>query len=291
MSIGRGRSPQEGRHLHCAPDGKYGQPCLCLPRHSKNGYPAILHAHGSGAKRQRQLVERPESSAHDALASRSCPPVDADVDLRLFRTTPFHVVPGGPADTTHTFGHVAATETSQRSIVEILCFNLASIRKARSLSQAQLGEGAGITRNHYQLLESGRTGTGDLANPRLSTLISLAEVLGVPVTTLLQSPTPFTVWRWFRPTSTASDDVVQQVFDALITASEDQLDGNGAAFVGRDEARLAVAIGVKAPSEEVARLVGGHLMSDALSAAVEGQFTRTTHVDRDLNGLVRSSEA
>ncbi len=42
-----------------------------------------------------------------------------------------------------------------------------------------------MTRNHYQLLEAGRSATGDLANPRLSTICALANVLELPLGDLL----------------------------------------------------------------------------------------------------------
>lgn len=43
----------------------------------------------------------------------------------------------------------------------------------------------GITRNHYQLLEAGRGGPGQPSNPRLTTLCSIAAVLGTPVAELV----------------------------------------------------------------------------------------------------------
>lgn len=43
----------------------------------------------------------------------------------------------------------------------------------------------GITRNHYQLLEAAQGGPGQPSNPQLTTLCSIASVLGVPVAQLL----------------------------------------------------------------------------------------------------------
>lgn len=191
----------------------------------------------------------------------------------------------------HTFGQVSAHEPLQRTIVDNLRFNLASIRKARGLSQAQLGEASGITRNHYQLLESGRTATGDLANPRLSTLVSIARVLEVPPTVLLETATPFAVWRWFIPRSSVDDDLMQEIFEHLVSASESHLDGDGAAFIGRDGATIAMAIGVRAPHKQIARLVGQQLISEAVDAAGGGRFKATTRVDQDVDALVRSGDA
>ena len=66
--------------------------------------------------------------------------------------------------------------------------NLRSLRTARGLTQGDVAAAAGINRNHYQLLESGRSPSGGPANPRLSTLLALAEAHGVAVTRLLSPP-------------------------------------------------------------------------------------------------------
>jgi len=64
---------------------------------------------------------------------------------------------------------------------------LATLREARGLSQDEVALAAGISRNHYQLLENGLgvRKTRSPANPRLSTLIALSEVLGTTVPDLL----------------------------------------------------------------------------------------------------------
>lgn len=59
---------------------------------------------------------------------------------------------------------------------------LRALRTARSLSQEQLAEAAGISRNHVQMLERGSPNS---ANPRLSTLYRLAEALQAQVVDLL----------------------------------------------------------------------------------------------------------
>lgn len=60
-------------------------------------------------------------------------------------------------------------------------------RRARGLSQENVAHAAGMSRNHYQLLEAGLSDRtkSTAANPRLSTLISLAQVLDVSVTDLV----------------------------------------------------------------------------------------------------------
>jgi transcriptional regulator with XRE-family HTH domain len=59
-------------------------------------------------------------------------------------------------------------------------------RHAAGLSQEQVAVVAGISRNHLQLLEAGLSNrSGAPANPRLSTLIALAEALGTDVMALV----------------------------------------------------------------------------------------------------------
>ncbi|MFV8308801.1 helix-turn-helix domain-containing protein [Mycobacteroides chelonae] len=63
---------------------------------------------------------------------------------------------------------------------------LMAARQERGLTQEQVVEEAGISRNHLQLLESGLSNrSGAPANPRLSTLVALADVLGTDVPSLL----------------------------------------------------------------------------------------------------------
>jgi transcriptional regulator with XRE-family HTH domain len=62
---------------------------------------------------------------------------------------------------------------------------LRSLRLEQGLLQATVAKSAGITRNHYALLEQGSSAAGGPANPRLSTLRALAKSFGVPLTTLL----------------------------------------------------------------------------------------------------------
>lgn len=56
------------------------------------------------------------------------------------------------------------------------------------MTQERVAEAAGISRNHYQLLEYGLSRRTDRkpANPRLSTLIALSEVLGTTIRELIQ---------------------------------------------------------------------------------------------------------
>lgn len=65
---------------------------------------------------------------------------------------------------------------------------LVDLRHASGLTQEQVAEAAGISRNHYQLLEYGLGKRKDRkpANPRLSTLVALSDVLGTTVPDLIE---------------------------------------------------------------------------------------------------------
>lgn len=62
---------------------------------------------------------------------------------------------------------------------------LARARDRRGLSQEAVAHAAGISTFTYRKLEKGQSNPGTPANPRLHTLASLAEVLGVPLSGLL----------------------------------------------------------------------------------------------------------
>lgn len=64
---------------------------------------------------------------------------------------------------------------------------LASLRSFSGLTQEQVAQAAGINRNHYQLLESGLSDRrkNTPANPRFSTLLALADVLGTTLPDLI----------------------------------------------------------------------------------------------------------
>lgn len=55
------------------------------------------------------------------------------------------------------------------------------------LTQEELAHAAGLTRSHYQQLEKGLSRPNRAANPSLSSLIALSEVLGIPLAELLPS--------------------------------------------------------------------------------------------------------
>jgi len=65
-------------------------------------------------------------------------------------------------------------------------------RERAGLTQEIAAERVGISRNHYQLLESGLSDRAKLtpANPRLSTLLALAAALGCQPADLIPTPGP-----------------------------------------------------------------------------------------------------
>ncbi|WP_319945699.1 helix-turn-helix domain-containing protein [Nocardia macrotermitis] len=75
----------------------------------------------------------------------------------------------------------------ERHLAVLLGQRLVTLREARGLTQEEVAHAAGISRNHYQLLENGWgvRKTKAPANPRLSTLIALSEVLGTTVPDLV----------------------------------------------------------------------------------------------------------
>lgn len=60
----------------------------------------------------------------------------------------------------------------------------------RGITQERLAVAAGITTFTYRKLEKGESNPGSPANPRLRTLVALAEVLQVPTAALLPVEEP-----------------------------------------------------------------------------------------------------
>lgn len=67
---------------------------------------------------------------------------------------------------------------------------LLQAREASGLSQERLAHAAGISTFTYRKLEKGESNPGTPANPRLKTLVALAEVLGFDLTQLLPRKRP-----------------------------------------------------------------------------------------------------
>lgn len=84
------------------------------------------------------------------------------------------------------FAKVSQSEI-EREFANALGRRLARLREERGLTQELVADASGISRNHYQLLEIGLSNrrTRRPANPRLSTLVALSDVLGVPLSELV----------------------------------------------------------------------------------------------------------
>lgn len=68
---------------------------------------------------------------------------------------------------------------------------LRQLRQDKGLSQERMAFTAGLTKNQIQLIEagrgSGRRDSSGPSNPRLSTLVGLADVLGMKASDLLKT--------------------------------------------------------------------------------------------------------
>lgn len=183
-------------------------------------------------------------------------------------------------------------DEAQRSIVTNLCRNLFELRRAHALTQSQLGEAAGITRNHYQLLEQGRTASGDVANPRLSTLLALGRALNVEANTLLLPPRPFTAWFWIALETPVEDNQVQSLFRRLMDASEAHLSSQAGAFVGPEDRTLTVGIGVLAPTAQTAEVIAHRDVAASLTAiGLDGTLDKHREVQPGTADLATLNDA
>lgn len=61
-------------------------------------------------------------------------------------------------------------------------------RAAKKMSQEQVAHAAGLATFTYRKLEKGESNPGTAANPRLRTLVALADVLGVTLSDLIPTP-------------------------------------------------------------------------------------------------------
>jgi transcriptional regulator with XRE-family HTH domain len=76
-------------------------------------------------------------------------------------------------------------QSAWRSYARDFGVRLYTARSAAGLSQEQVAHQAGISVYTYQKLEHGESNPGTPANPRLRTLVGLAEVLNVDVAELV----------------------------------------------------------------------------------------------------------
>jgi transcriptional regulator with XRE-family HTH domain len=87
------------------------------------------------------------------------------------------VATGTPADSWERYARDLGTRLHQ-------------LRIAKGLTQERLAVAAGITAFTYRKLEKGESNPGTAANPRLKTLIALAEVLDTDLADLLPAGQP-----------------------------------------------------------------------------------------------------
>lgn len=78
-----------------------------------------------------------------------------------------------------------STSDSWTRYVRELGVALSRARARRGLSQERVASAAGLSAFTYRKLEKGESNPGTPANPRLRTLVALAEVLEIPVAALL----------------------------------------------------------------------------------------------------------
>lgn len=175
--------------------------------------------------------------------------------------------------------------------VDVLRRNLRLLREARNLSQAELGQAAGISRNHYQLLETGRAASGGLANPRLNTLRALADVLGVRPESLIIEPVVHSVWRWSDTRLEVDEDHKSQLLSSLLDSSATVLGGSGAAFIGSEPGSLTLGIAIAASDGLSAEVLAEPLILRALTTAgLEARLLPDVEVTAGIDGLVSDSE-
>lgn len=75
----------------------------------------------------------------------------------------------------------------ERALALRLGQQLQALRRSTGISQESFAHQVGLSRNHYQLLESGLSDRKERtpANPRLTTLVRIAGALGMTVSELL----------------------------------------------------------------------------------------------------------
>lgn len=82
------------------------------------------------------------------------------------------------------------TDDAWELYVRELGVNLLRVRKDRGISQERAAHAAGISTFTYRKLEKGESNPGTPANPRLRTLVALAEVLDMELLGLLPERLP-----------------------------------------------------------------------------------------------------
>lgn len=84
----------------------------------------------------------------------------------------------------------AAVAKAKADFARQLGVNLQRLRQERGISQERLAHMAGISSYTYQKFEKGESKPGTPMNPRLFTLIAIAQVLDVELESLLPDKRP-----------------------------------------------------------------------------------------------------
>ncbi|WP_229683875.1 helix-turn-helix domain-containing protein [Nocardia camponoti] len=76
---------------------------------------------------------------------------------------------------------------AENALVAILGQHLAELRRAKGLTQEQVAHAAGVSRQYYQLLESGLRARNprEPANPSFQVLVAVSEAIGTPLPAVL----------------------------------------------------------------------------------------------------------
>lgn len=78
-----------------------------------------------------------------------------------------------------------SVEASIPRVAQQLGTNLRRLRAQAEQTQLETAGRAGMARSHYAALEAGSNSSGGVANPRLSTLIGLAQALDATLADVL----------------------------------------------------------------------------------------------------------
>ncbi|MEV7608524.1 helix-turn-helix transcriptional regulator [Microbacterium sp. NPDC089320] len=84
----------------------------------------------------------------------------------------------------------SAADAEWQTFVLQLSVQLRRLRLAAGLSQEEVASRAGLSRFIYRQYESGESRRGTAANPALRSILSIAQVLQVPIEDLLPKPVP-----------------------------------------------------------------------------------------------------
>lgn len=150
-----------------------------------------------------------------------------------------------------------------------LCERLRALRKERGLTQNQLAHAAGIARNHYQLLEAGKSASGGVANPTLATMLAVSTALGISLDELLHGVLAhYSVWRWADLDHSPTEEERQDLWDALMDESEESAGlSRASAFVGVDSRSVSLGVVLRARTVAEASEMGEDIAIRALFRA------------------------